>query len=503
MARARTEFELKLAGPARDVLNVAARDWLATSAVGAGGWERLVSTYYDSADRRLAAAGLSLRIRDEACAKIISGKISAAGAAPVARLEAERRLTPGDPPWRTGDGEIDALIGDDASDLAPIARVSTDRWRSIVAAAGGVVELSAEIGLGERLAPDRAAAPLAEVELEHVKGDQSAVFALARRLIDESDGRLRLSVRTKLDRALAAGALEPLGKPPRLVLSDDQSAGDALAATLRQLARRIIECADLAAATHDAAAAQQLRVALRRFRALERAFRPALESDELRRLARRARDFARLVGAARDFDVFAEKSLALVAEPVLHERFDALRAQQWAQTGETLLSASFGDFTLALLEAAHLEGWRLAPSARLERPARDFADDLLGERRKALVEKARLADFAVPETLHPLRLELKKLRYAAQFFRDLYPEAARKPFFAAMSALQDSFGAISDAVAAATIAERAADGAGPAAARAAGFIAGWQSAVAAAAAEAIEAEWRAFAATPPYWDGAD
>jgi CHAD domain-containing protein len=50
------------------------------------------------------------------------------------------------------------------------------------------------------------------------------------------------------------------------------------------------------------------------------------------------------------------------------------------------------------------------------------------------------------DELHGLRIAVKKLRYAAEFFRSLYGRKRAAKFIAALADLQDCLGAINDAV---------------------------------------------------------
>ncbi len=500
MALSKTEFELKLEGSPGDIAAVRPLDFLQRAAVGAGGWERLTTTYYDSAEGRLKSAGLSLRIREEAGARILTAKLSPKAGGVFIRLETERRLAESDQSFSTGVAEIDRIIGPETADLEPVARTVTDRWSILAAEGGAIVEVSAETGRAERLGSDPVTTPIAEIELELLKGDPASLFTLAGRFIDAFDGRVRLNAESKLDRALRGSKPRRLEKPGRLTIPEGATAADLFGLALKPIALRVIETSALVIATHDGDAARQLRVALRRFRALERLFRKTLGGDELLRLATKARDYARIVGAARDLDVFAESSVNLTAAPAaLRAAADATRAEAWGAVSLLLSGKAFGVFSLDLLHIALTEPWRAALGEYALAPAGEHADHTLDRSWKKLLQAAEAADFISPETLHPLRIKLKKFRYAAQFFRDLYGAEKRRLFFPAMSELQGAFGAINDAVVAQAISERLCEDAGAEAARAAGFIAGYRGAEAAIKAEAIGEKWRAFASLAPFW----
>ena len=200
-------------------------------------------------------------------------------------------------------------------------------------------------------------------------------------------------------------------------------------------------------------AARRLRVALRRLRAIERIFRKSLAPGELASLASRARSIARLVGAARDIDVFIEQSLPLAPAPPLYRaHLEGERARLFNDAARALSGAEFGAFAIDLFRAAYVQPWRADAGRHLDMPAREFADRALQRRWRRLGACAEGVDFASPPSLHALRLDLKKFRYAAQFFRDFYAAEERKPFFGAMSALQQVLGEINDAVVAQEVA---------------------------------------------------
>ncbi|MEZ5892764.1 MAG: CHAD domain-containing protein [Parvularculaceae bacterium] len=503
MSFSKIEFELKLVGPPSDVEAVRELDFVRRALRGDGEWAQLRSTYYDSAERRLAKRGLSLRIREEAGVSLLTAKIEDAGQGAVKRREYERAIDPGALNFTTGFREFDEIIGPATDDIAPFARTETNRWSGIASELGSVFEMSSEIGFSERFAPERRAAPIAEVEIELLKGPPDALFDWARRLIGASGGRLRLSVEAKLDRALRAGASPRFGKAPRGAISPTACAADIFSAALPPIAMRVIEASAQVAAAHDREAARQLRVALRRLRSLVRLFEKDLGDDRMARLADEAKSYARLVGVARDLENFSARNLRKAgAPPELVARAESRSAAAWSRAARALDDENFGLFSVNLLEAAMTENWRAESAAVLSGPARPYTDKKLEKRKRKLETVARRADFADPASLHAVRIALKKLRYAAQFFRGLYDRDASAPFFSAMAALQDVLGDINDAASAQEIANDIAEGLGPQSAKAAGFIAGYRCAEASLRAENAKEAWETFAALSPFWKSA-
>lgn len=351
-------------------------------------------------------------------------------------------------------------------------------------------------------------APLAELELELIDGDARDLFALAREIVSQGGGRLRPSFRSKAAQARALSEDNArIGSEAPIRLRPEDSAADALAAALAGAAARIVEVAPAIVDLRLPEGVHQMRVALRRFRSLERTFRKDLKTKAIRKLARRARGFASALGPARDWDVFLEETLPPLAASngggaefaALKLRAEALRAAAWEEAVRTIASADFARFSLDLIEAAHVQAWRERARKRLAAPARAYACAALDARLAEAREAARRIDSPDPAARHPLRIALKKLRYSAQTFRALYPKAARKAYLGALSRLQDDLGAVNDAVTAQRLANEAALGQGRQAARDAGFIAGYYAAAGEAKARAVGEDWRVFAATPPFW----
>lgn len=501
--RARYEFELKLVGPATDVLRVPAMASPGGPAAVPAEWTRVSTSYFDTDELRFANAGISLRIQEEAGVRTLTGKIVQAGSGVFVRREVEREIVGDERDLRTGDPDIDAEISRAENDIGAVARTTTDRWSLIVSERGAVIEISAEIGRAERMADPPGATPIAEVELELLKGSPEALFELARRLIETSEGRLRLSNEAKLDLALRGGKTPDLSKFERLAVPPDAAAADLLSLALRALALRVVGAAGLVCIHFDAAAVKQLRVALRRIRALERIFRRHIDNKPLAPIASRAKAFSRQAGAVRDLDVFIGSIAGMPGAEALAATAQASRAKAMFELVSGLASVEFNLFAVDLLEAALAEPWRVAARKRLASPAQAFASAELDRQWSKLLAAGEKLQSEAPSALHEFRLRLKKFRYAAQFFRDFFDPPARKPFFDEMSSLQDILGAFNDAVVAQEFANRLSIGAGAQAAKAAGFVAGCRSVEAAFYSSSAKERWRSLAALAPFWRTAD
>ena len=151
----------------------------------------------------------------------------------------------------------------------------------------------------------------------------------------------------------------------------------------------------------------QLRVGIRRLRTLFRILKA-------RRLDRRLRKLALPLGEARNWDVFVE-------------RFGRGRAQQraaHAKCRRVLRSAEFREFFAQRFETRTGK----ASFAR-------FADEALERLRRKALQRARKMDWRDEERRHRLRIAVRRLRYASEFFSVHAEDLAR---------LQDLLGELND-----------------------------------------------------------
>lgn len=506
------ELEIKFAGGGAELTALPGSAFMDALTRGEGAWERLETRYYDTPESDLAARGISLRRRAVGGKDLQTVKRKGAEGV-VSRDEWERLIEPGAPfPALTGACDVDILLTTLAERLRPTVEMDVDRWACKFPFRDSVLEIAVDVGSSKVTGEAGEGAPcfLGEAELELVSGEAKDLFAAAKLVLTNTG--LRLNALSKLDAAKAAaipGGGAAIPARPSFRFGDEDSADDVLRQALAAIAERMI---GIQPAILDARAVEgvhQMRVELRRFRAIERVFRRAVGEDRtLSLLAGRAKMTARALGGARDWDVFIGETLPFAARhdyapegfAALKSRAHALRAEAWARASAVIGDPDFSQFLLDLLEAAHTAPWaRGGEGEALARSANAFARKALDRAARKTRKTARDMD---PDSLaarHPLRIALKKQRYAVQLFRSLYPKDRRKPYMATMSALQEAFGVVNDAVVAQGLAEEAAAQGGPQAMRAAGFIGGYHAARAEAAVTEIDAAWGRFEAMTPFW----
>lgn len=507
-AAAATEYELKLTAPP-DVLDRVFAD--------AGGnaparRRRLVAVYYDTADRRLRARGAALRVRREGQRFVQALKIARG---PFERLEDEVKVAGPSP-------ELGA-IGDDAArralgavfaeELAPVFVSDVERrTREVTVEDGdggsGRVELA--LDHGTLSAGDRRE-PVAELELELKAGDRRQVFALAERLVDA--GATRIVTRNKAERGygLADGTGPAAAKAAKMRLARGTAVGDALGRVMDGVFAQLWANHAAAFDGSDPEGVHQLRVGVRRLRSALSLFGGVVAPARLAAMKQEARWAMAELGRCRDLDVFATEVLPPVAAgrpndaalAQLRATAEDARERAYERLREVLASARYTHFLLGLGAWLAGRGWYeeagTETALRLAEPLGPFADRMLEKRAEAVRKRGKHFEALDSFHRHEVRKTLKKLRYATDFFRDLYPEKAAKPYLKRLSALQDAFGHMNDMAAAEDLLHDVVDGADARLTEARGLVLGWYAHAAGSAEAELVTDWQAFVDTAPFW----
>jgi adenylate cyclase len=208
----------------------------------------------------------------------------------------------------------------------------------------------------------------------------------------------------------------------------------------------------LGALTHaDPEFIHQLRVALRRLRTLLRIFAEQLPTGFAEQWEHQLSDLADRVGEARDLDVMHDSLLAAplrgprAPDPAailerLHEASD--QARQRAR--EVLHSA---DARVLLLQFARaLHNLAETDAAQTDAPSlQQFVRHCMSHLRKRVHARLRRArQTCEAPHLHQLRIALKQLRYAQEFFSPLMNRKARKRYARKLTEALRRLGALND-----------------------------------------------------------
>ena len=418
---------------------------------------RLQAIYFDTPDRRLAAAGLALRLRKEGRRWVQT--LKAGGPYAMQRFEHNVDL-PGiargagtaplrpDPALHNGtqgglllERALAARNAERAPPLAESFRTDIQRWHRVVRARGGVIELAFDQG---HLVAGARRASICELEFELLRGQPGAVINVARRWV--ATHGLWLEVRSKGERG------------ERLARTDSTPAGDLHKATpLRLEAGLAVDVAfravvancldhllpnasEVASGEYVEEHIHQWRVGLRRLRTALRFFEGWTPLTNTAWSEALAEVFEQL-GTARDRD-----ALTAAVVPDLREAgapwVDLPSTRDAVDPVALARSGSFNQTVLALLGLA-----AAGCEADAAEGAPDFAklavQRLDAWQRQVRRDAKRFADLEDTRQ-HRLRRRIKRLRYAAEFVASLHPPKAVARYLGGLGPVQESLGRTND-----------------------------------------------------------
>lgn len=465
---------------------------------------RLRSVYFDTGAGDLRRRGIALRVR-RAQGRCVMGLKWAAGTGAFERGETEVAIRAPEPDLSLFPEEVAAGLRATLGDRPLRAVFTTDVYRQlrIVEFEGARIEVAFDAGFvvaGARREPIR------EIELELKEGEFSALCRFALRRLDAF--AMRLGVLSKAERGARMIAAEPRKavRASAPAIGPDTTVDDAVAVLLRDCLAQFTRNWPVAAGDDATEAVHQMRVSMRRLRAALKFFHRAFPGPEFERFRAGAGRIASAMGEARDWDVFEEMART---GPLAHFP-DAVglaalveRARANARAGHAATAALLDDpattrFVLELEEFAARRGWRDdAHPALLAEPVRDFAARALDRLDRKARRRGRRLERLDPAQRHKLRIALKNLRYAADFFELLFrPRADVRRFGRKAADLQDILGRLNDAAVADRMLARLEPANAPS--HAAGLVAGWYGRGGADDAALREA-WKSFRAAPRYW----
>jgi triphosphatase len=465
--------------------------------------QTIESRYFDTPDRRLAEAGLSLRLRRSAGLWEQTLKAPAAGLGE--RLE-ETVLRPGrwgpegppvDPSLHEGTAagkRLREVMGAGAgaeAGLAP-AHVCTVTRRSIeIEAHGGRVEVAfdrGEIHAGAGLVP------VCEVEYELKGGEARALLAFGKDGVREQG--LWLSTLSKAARGdrLACGetAGPPVKAKPPLLNRSLTGAGLFRAVLKACLDQVVANATEIGEGHRTAEAIHQLRVGIRRVRTAWRELAPLCPSAGPAWETPLA-DAFRALGAYRDRNTVVAALQARLAESGSPEPMLSSTESEPPDPVEVVRAAVF---QCALLDALALTlPGPDDPGPTTPGNALDFVESRLDRLHKQLRRAAKRFEESTPTEQHQARKRLKRLRYLGELTGSLYKPERVERYLGRLSPAQDALGAHIDLLVGLEMARASAES-GDAQAW---FNVGWLTAQLEASAHACRRALRRAARAGPFW----
>jgi triphosphatase len=261
----------------------------------------------------------------------------------------------------------------------------------------------------------------------------------------------------------------------------------------------------------------QMRVGLRRLHVALNAFGEEFRTPALKDLRKRTKAFTDTIAPARDLDVFLEE---LFEDPAstggrgeafatLKERAEKARNAAWEEAIGSVESPEFSIFLDDVAVAAETHSWFGAGAAfrtlyTADAPVRPTASRMLDEHLGRVRKGGRHMRSLDEHDRHRLRIALKKLRYAAEFFAPLFKKRKVKAYLRRLKSLLEDLGALNDvATVRGTLTRLTHDGeAGRWNADlffAAGVISGWHNERARRLGDSAVEQWDKFKNLDPFW----
>jgi inorganic triphosphatase YgiF len=440
------EIELKLALPEASQRGFLRQPLLKEAAEKRA--TRLVNIYYDTPDLLLRQKGIALRLRRQGGVWLQTVKCAGESAGGLTTR----------PEWETPyRDQFDFSLVDNpsirawldrpkiVSGLAPVFETSFLRttWN--------FDDLLLMLDRGWIVSAGRRET-ISELELELAGGKVATLLALAERLAE------RLP--------LAPALLSKAERGYRLfqALPPSPTKADALPIDVKEqpplTAFRLIAfaCLEHLQYNHDGAVKSdnpeyihQMRVAARRLRACIRLFAPLLPENFVEAILLPLRALMGLLGQVRDLDVLlteiaAPVTAALPAEPRLAALTGIITDRRYharAEAVHQLASQKYGQLTLriaTLLQQLAETDTAEVPTTTLD----EFAATRLRRLRRAVRRLATAARPDDPAALHALRIGVKRLRYALEFFTPLAHSKARRRMADRLGVVQTTLGQLND-----------------------------------------------------------
>ncbi|MGI9479007.1 MAG: CHAD domain-containing protein [Hyphomicrobiaceae bacterium] len=308
-----------------------------------------------------------------------------------------------------------------------------------------------------------------ELKLGLKRGHPSGLMEVIR-LLTENNIPIRLSSNSETERGCRClllnsdAELKPVKLKPSAVATG-QKVPEAFRMIGLSTVAQILHNWSVVLNDTDSGGPHQLRIGVRFLRTLLRAFRPEIDSEELRRLERDLRELARIVGKLRDLDVLSLEVVGGLDRPdelaagfkELDKDLTARRERQRAAVREILRSQEMQTLQIRLALLPNRLGWEhVRPDTPLtKRKVESIARKALDRSWRHARSLGKRIDKLSIEERHDLRKKLKVLRYTLDAFSPLYQRKKFRRFVRDLKRLQDIFGYLNDATLAVQLHDRA------------------------------------------------
>ena len=485
------------------------------------GWEgpqesQLTATYFDGPDWPLANSNVYLWVEREGRSyrQHLEAAVSRVGIATVLKVWQSPITTSYPTLTALADQGLPELLGGlSANTLKPFCHKKLKRMTHQMRLENRG-NITAVIEFGE-LIVGSTKAPVGELNLKLESSPSDLPFELCLRIGQQVPLRISGDNSAKTALALLPGQTPRSRKAQSLNLSRDATVDGALSHTIQECLNHISANEACLLESEDPEAVHQMRVAVRRFRSALRVYRPLLPPDQYAWLNGELRRFAEQLGSARDWDVFADE----IAKPAIMGRMEdkafqtfrdlinEVRTASRLTASEAVRSKRYTTFLLRSSAWLANSAWRNQPvsetSALLFGPVRAFADDRRTKFHEPVWSAGGNFETLSVKERHQLRICVKRLRYATEFFSSIYPRKAVKRYCGKLAGLQDALGYLNDVAVSEDLVRRiCADCTGEDLGYcqfAGGIVIGWHARALADSEQKLVKRVRSFVESKPFW----
>jgi triphosphatase len=417
--------------------------------------QHLKTTYFDTDALDLMREGLSLRLRQAGGSCTLGVKKDVHAHAGYFERDEEEAPLPStelnlDVLGRKTSSRLRETVGEKM--LEPRFGSDVRRTLKTLRFHGADIEVALDEGF---LFAGKRREPTNEIEFELKAGAPAALFEFGLTVADALP--LTPAILSKAERAARLLSREPF-EPVRATLPNlapDTSAEEAIGMLLRNCLNHFLVNIPVVHRGGSMEATHQMHIAMRKLSSVLALVYRRSPTVELRALRVESKRIANLLGQARDWDVFVE---SICKGPLrrfcdtsgLDNLIDAAQSKAQGTRGAVRQLTSDGTlarFTLRL--NLFVERWGYAPGGGRPdwafEPVVDFASKSLDRLHRGLLRRGVGFRSQAPRERHALRVAVKRMRYAAEFFGNLFhPHSAAERYIDKAKTLQDLLGQQND-----------------------------------------------------------
>jgi inorganic triphosphatase YgiF len=422
--------------------------------------ETLNSIYFDTDRFDLQDRGVTLRVRRKGEKFVQTIKSTPSSGSTLERAEWEHALENAEP-------DLDAAAN---TALAPLLTAQvraalrpifeTRIHRSYFHLADNAWQIEIAFDQGEIVAGNHVL-PVCEIELELKYGYRAALFELARMIVEVVPVQLALASKSERAYHLIADKPRQFFNAQEIALVTGTTTAQAFQSIACDCLRQLIANIPVMHARNPESL-HQIRIALRRLRTAISLFSEIVRDGQVDRIKAELKWLNSELSPARDLDVLLDE----VMKPQIRQHpdhrglkslycsFARQRLRDYQRAEKAVHSQRYCKLLIETFAWIEIGEWVTATDEvtrqRRDWPIEHFAADQLSWRRKKIMKKGKNLDELDPVRYHQLRIQVKKARYATEFFANLFQDkkSARRStrLLGTLKRLQNSLGGVNDVI---------------------------------------------------------